>query len=141
MFSKSAIGNILHNHNPLVLALQIPEKSDEINMLHPCQRLDLALELLPQMVVVDALLGAFDRHDGAVAEGPSVDGAKAALSDLEGRGEVLGGFVDIPHTEDVSNLSRPIDVITSNIVPAAAFAIVIAIAGGIHHHPFARSLG
>lgn len=96
------------------------------------------------MVVVDALLGALDRHDGAVVEGPSVDGAEAALSDLEGGGEVLGGFVDLPHTEyHVSNLSRlrlrlrlrPRIVVIS-IMSAPAPAAAAAIAGGIHR-PFA----
>ena len=123
MLSESPIRHILDHHNPLVIALQVAEKPDQIQVLHSRQSPDLALELRPQVVVVDALLGALDGHEGAVVESTSVDGAEAALSDLEIGGKVLGGLVDLRHAEPhTSNLLLLLLRTSSSCVSAAAVA-------------------
>ena len=63
-------------------------------------------------------LGALDGDDGAVGEDALVDGAEAALPDLERRREVVGGAEDLLDGEDGALERRPL--LPAAAVPTAA---------------------
>lgn len=95
MFSKIAIGNILHNDQLLTTILKEPMKPNQIQVFNASQCLYLVPELVTHVLVIQILLSPFDSNEGAITELTSVYCPRTTLPNLQVGREVLCCFLDL----------------------------------------------